>query len=87
MPESTPSQKAIHDIFHREDYFYCTRERCSMRKTLCIEYQRQSQIKVKTSYVVGFNTSIVAAARYKCKSCDQGNGIKQELKKKGIIKI
>jgi len=86
MPEPTPSQKEIHDIFHREDYFYCTRERCSMRKTLCIQYQEQAQIKIRTSYVVGFNTSVVAAQRFNCKSCDQGKGIKQELKEKGIIK-
>ena len=86
MPESTPSLQQIHDIFQRDDYFYCTRERCSMRKTLCIQYQQQANIKMKSSYVVGFNTAVVAAERINCLNCEQGKLIEEELKKKEIIK-
>lgn len=61
-----------------DDYFYCIKEKCTMRKALCLDYQKQAQITVRTSYVVGFNTSVVAAERFHCKNCEQGKEIKEE---------
>ena len=86
MPEPSLNQKTIHDIFFREDYFYCTKERCSMRKTLCLKYQQEAREELKEEYVKGFNKSNAAINRYKCLKCPKGKGIKQELKEKGIIK-
>jgi len=86
MPEPTLSQEVIHNIFNRDDYFYCVRERCSMRKTLCIQYQEEAKEELKKEYVKGFKKSNNTIRLYKCLNCDQGKLIKQELKEKGIIK-
>jgi len=64
MPDSTLTQKEAHDIFRRSDYFYCKREKCSMRKTLCVLYQKQALGSVE---------------RFKCMNCPQGKLIKAEL--------
>jgi len=71
MPDSTLTQKEAHNVFRRSDYFYCKRENYSMRKTLCIQYQKQALGSVE---------------RFKCMNCPQGRLIEAELKKKGIIR-
>ena len=59
-----------------------------MRKTLCIQYQKEAAKKLHCKYGSYLLREIPmkASERANCWGCEQGRLIKQELKEKGIIK-
>ena len=66
---------------HREEYFFCERERCIMRKTACLQYQKQSKKRIIGQYGRYFfnNKATIACERANCWGCEQGKRIKEEI--------
>jgi len=67
-------------LSHSDEYFYCNRERCVMRKTSCLQYQRESEKKLHCKYGTYLlrTTPNKACERANCWGCEQGKRIKNE---------
>ena len=62
---------------HREEYFFCERERCIMRKSTCLRYQKESAATISGWYGNYFTgPSRKACMRANCWGCEQGKRIK-----------
>ena len=63
---------------HSDEYFYCEREKCIMRKISCLLYQEQAKTKAIGDYAVRFfgGKSLKACERANCWGCEQGMRIK-----------
>jgi len=66
---------------HSDEYFFCEREKCIMRKTACLKYQKESASTVRGRYgTYLFNTTAAKACeRANCWDCEQGRRIKEEM--------
>lgn len=66
---------------HVGEYFYCEREHCIMRKTACLQYQKESEqvaISWGNQHFFG-GKSTLACERSNCWDCEQGERIKKEV--------
>ena len=66
---------------HLDEYFFCEREKCIMRKTTCLQYQEQAQEKSIDDYNRRFlrGRSLKAWDRFNCWDCEQGKRIKKNV--------
>lgn len=66
---------------HREEYFFCERERCIMRKTACLQYQKEAKKKLHCKYgsYLLRHTPMEACERANCWDCEQGRQIRKEV--------
>ena len=75
--ESAPSQDEIQALLAGPEFFYCRRERCTMKKTTCLRYQKQINGKLKyPHFLAGDYITHSAAERANCWDCKQGKEIK-----------
>lgn len=65
---------------HKGEYFYCQREKCIMRKTACLRYQKEAEKKLHCKYgsYLLRTTPMKACERSNCWGCEQGRRIKKD---------
>jgi len=62
--------ETLEEIFEREEYFFCERFRCRMKKSVCIERQKK-----KTGWQAGLDSR---TNFLECLDCVQGGKIREE---------